>query len=545
MDEATFDQLRGAGFRNRTSTAKTSAAAEVAKTVADPSLAYESLAYSRLKARAVCSGEQAVKDMDSVLDVYAFTNLLIPFSPSMTQQQYNFYKAEAELPGICAQFAKTLVGGLLRKQPTLELPDSVPDDAKSWIVDEFGKDDSPLSAFMDEAIYEEVKTSGAWVFVDYPDVDDKVEGAKPYPVLQPAEAVIRARTRTSPTGRTVLDRVIVRGYVERYDEDEYEFHPRYVPTIWVHELNSAGKYQVRIFEVPESTDSVESTSGRTQVDPSTTKRPVLVDTVKVEIRGEEIDMIPAWPLNGSIDGQEPMLTPIIDKEVALYNKISRRNHLMYGAATYTPVISSNMTDDKFDDVVKGGLGTWLHLEQGDTADVLETPTAALDNMEKAIAAGYEEIARLGVRMLAPETGDQSGVALELRNAAQTAQMGSLNTKVSNVMRQVICFMINWEYGLDIKVADVDFELSSDFNPTPQGPDWLRLATEWYQQGLLPRTTWLLILKQNDMLPPDYDDEDGQKEINADDRIVSAREQNDQQQDNFAAGMEQKLKTQEK
>lgn len=41
--------------------------------------------------------ERFVKDYDNIIDVASFSNLLIPFSPSMTQTQYNFYKAEAEL----------------------------------------------------------------------------------------------------------------------------------------------------------------------------------------------------------------------------------------------------------------------------------------------------------------------------------------------------------------------------------------------------------------------------------------------------------------
>jgi hypothetical protein len=138
-------------------------------------------------------------------------------------------------------------------------------------------------------------------------------------------------------------------------------------------------------------------------------------------------------------------------------------------------------------------------------------------MDRAIAASVEEMAKLGIRMLSPEAA-QSGVALEIRNAAQTAQLGTLNSKISNVMSQIIVFMINWRYDLELKVSDIDFSLSADFNPTPLGADWLRLATEWYQAGLIPRTVWLQVLKQNDIIPPDYDDETGKKEINGDELL---------------------------
>jgi len=153
-----------------------------------------------------------------------------------------------------------------------------------------------------------------------------------------------------------------------------------------------------------------------------------------------------------------------------------------------------------------------------------TPTAALQDMDRAIAACIEEMAKLGIRMLTPET-DQSGIALEIRNAAQTAQLGSLNNKVSNTMKQVICFMINWRFDAQLLSKDIDFSLSADFSPVPLGSDWLRLATEWYQQGLIPRSIWINILKHNDMIPPDYDDEEGQQEILKDTEEAIMRQAN--------------------
>jgi hypothetical protein len=193
--------------------------------------------------------------------------------------------------------------------------------------------------------------------------------------------------------------------------------------------------------------------------------------------------------------------------------MSRRNHLLYGAATYTPVISSDMTDDEFDDIVSQGLGSWIKLRTGESATVLDTPTAALQDMDRAIASSLEEIAKLGVRMLTPET-DQSGVALEIRNAGQTSQLGLLNSRVSETMRQVIGTMIYWRTGVDLALSAIGFSLSADFNPTPLGADWLRLATEWYSQGLIPRSVWIELIKQNDMVDPGYDDIEGQQEINA-------------------------------
>lgn len=509
------------------------AAQAAVKTVADPNASYESLKSLWNKSRAVCSGERFVKDFDGMIDVQKFSNLLIPFSPSMTQTQYNFYKAEAELPGITAQFSKMLVGGLLRKQPSLTLPLDAPADAMDWIMNQFAKDGAPLSAFLDQALFEEIQTSRAWVLIDHPNIPnaenmtkEELYLFKPYPILFQAESVINWRTEQDAYGRNVLNRVIIRGFTESYIENE--FHPTMRETVWVHEIDEIGYYQVRVYKRDDNSSSVPVIAGQIQKDPSASKPKFILEEIITNIQSNNLRLtiIPIWPLNGNIDAVEPMLSPIIDKEIALYNKISRRNHLLYGASTYTPYITSDMSDEAFDEIVAGGLGTWIRLRQGDTASVLETPTAALQDMDRAIAANIEEMAKMGIRMLSPESA-QSGIALEIRNAAQTAQLGTLNNKVSNVISQIITFMINWHYGTAYLPSDVKFSLSADFNPTPLGADWLRLATEWYQQQLIPRSIWLQILKHNDMMPPDYDDEEGKVEITADMEAVMKSQGSDE------------------
>jgi hypothetical protein len=238
------------------------------------------------------------------------------------------------------------------------------------------------------------------------------------------------------------------------------------------------------------------------------------DTVTPQMFGERLKRIPAWPLNGHIDPVEPVLMPLIDREVSLYNKVSRRNHLLYGAATYTPIVSSDMTDEEFEELVSAGLGTWLRVRKDESVSVLETPTSALNDMDTAITKTVEEMAKMGIRMLSPETA-QSGIALEIRNASQTAQLGTLNAKVSHTLREVISFMLNWKYGTQYTGNDVEFTLSADFAPVVGGEGAMRLITEWYQAGIIPRDTFVSVAKYNDFIPSDYDDEEAIAAIQTD------------------------------
>jgi len=173
-----------------------------------------------------------------------------------------------------------------------------------------------------------------------------------------------------------------------------------------------------------------------------------------------------------------------------------------------------MADEEFQEIVDAGLGTWLRVRKDENISVLETPTGALNDMDRAIESTVQEMAKMGIRMLSPEQA-ASGVELEIRNASQTAQLGTLNAKVSNTLREVIAFMLNWKYGTDYNSTDIEFQMSNDFAPMVGGEGAMRLISEWYQSGIISRSTWVSIAKYNDFLPADYSDEEAIEEIQTD------------------------------
>jgi len=448
---------------------------EKEKTVADPCDAYMSMRPIWNKCRAICAGEEAVKSHDTL--VTDEDNFLVPFSPSMSQVQYDFLKREAELPGVTSEFAHLLVGSLLRREPEVSC-ETAPEGAIDWIVQEFGADSSPLVSFMDNLLWEEVTVTRGWTFVDY-------SGELPYPVSWKAESVINWRHTNK-----ALTMVIVAVLEEVTATNE--FHPTTRTVYHVHEVVE-GAYQIRRFV--KKSDNDYEVLGPPSV-------PLMFD--------KPLAYIPAWPNNGEVDPVLPFLLVLINKEIALYNKITRRNHLLYNASTYTPY-TIGVEETAFKKIVQAGLGSWLNLPEGAEIGVLKAPTESLADLEKSIAAGFEEMAKLGVRMLSPENS-QSGVALQLRNASQTARVGIMNTRIGVIMRQVIAFMINWRYGTEVKAEDVKFDLQSDFSMYTRDDAWLRIITEWYENGHIPRSIWVRILRNSEALPDDYNDDDGLLEI---------------------------------
>jgi hypothetical protein len=496
----------------------------IKKSVADPSDSYLAIKPLWARSRAVLQGQTTAKIHDeSVLDFSE--NLLVPFSTSMSQSQYDFFKAEAELPGLTAQYSKVLISALLRKKSVLDLPDGVPEGTAEWIENNFTLEGSSLFNFLDTALWEELQTSRGWVYVDYPEFSDddwqamdqeQRDSTSPYPVLINAENVINVKTGMHPVTKTkTITRFVTRYLVEKFTEDN-PWHADLIDTVSDHYLDKVGNFVIDIWEAVGNADIVKVTNGEVaqEYNDSVSKSFKKVSTVYPKSWGEPIKEIPAWPLNGQIEPIEPILMPLIDREIALYNKVSRRNHLLMGAATYTPIVKSDMGDDEFDALVGAGLGSWLRVGKDEEITVLATPTDALADMDRAIEATVEEMAKMGIRMLSPEQAS-SGVALEIRNASQTAQLGALNSKVSGTMKEVIVFMINWKYNLDINSNDVTFQMSSDFSPMVGGEAAMRLVSEWYQAGIIPRSVFVNIAKYNDFLPADYDDDEATTEIQTD------------------------------
>lgn len=499
-------------------------------TVGSPNYEYESMTRLWKRARAVLNGELFAKEHDRILDNVNYTNLLVPFSPRMSPEQYRWYTAEAELPGLVSQYAKILTGGLLRKQPHMALPDSIEDSAKDWLRNRFSEDGRSLFAFLDAAIWEEISTSRAWVSIDFPVVDnyanltaEEKKSIYPYPVLWKAEDIINWQTVKSPiTGRLQLSRAVFRYIAKIFTDNPY--HPTLVVVAADHYLDDAGEYCVDIYH-KEGQSSVELINGSMTLTSAFgsevfqgSKWNKIGDTNKPMISGKPFTYLPIFPMSGEISAENPILTPVIDREIALYNKVSRRNHLMYGASTFTPVVFSDMSDEQFEMVVGAGLGSWIKLNRDDKIDAFKTPTDALADMEVSIEASLNDLVRMGLKLLTPDGGganSDSGVALEIRNSSVTAQLNVLNNKISSSMKEIIKVMLQWKYGDDKDMDGLEFNLSSDFNPAPLGSEWAKLATDWYTQRLIPRSVWLSIAKQHDIIPNDYDDDEGQVEINQD------------------------------
>ena len=481
---------------------------------------YEELVPVWEKMEAVLSGEAAAKGYDKDLR-RDNTNLLVPFSVNMERDQWALYLHEAELPGIAEQFARTVRGGMLRKPVVIEPADDSPNTLEPWLRTRPGAGGEDLLAFLTAALWEEIKTSRAWIYVNHPGMNgvEEPDGGPPAPYMELVKAreLLDWRTGMHPnTGQNALLSATVSKVVRI--ENDGSGNPQFVDRVWVHDLDAEGYYRLRIYEKRRSR-TIDA------MDPNRRRRNSFVyqildfgsydlvdeQTNITDADGARLREIPLFPLNGLYDPLQPVFETFCNREIHLYNKQSRKNHLLYGTATYTLVAKTD-DDDVISRLQSAGLGSILQIGQNDDLDPLQIDPTALDAWASEIEAVIGQLAKMGVRMLAKEM-DESGVAIELRNAGQTSQLAALSRAISQMLQRIFTFMAAWRYGSE--VGTVKASLSPDLTSSGLGADEMRLVTEWYMAGAVKRETWISMAKANDFLPADYDDSDAAEKITAD------------------------------
>ena len=455
--------------------------------------------------RVCLSGEEAVKDYDLRRYPSRQSTLLLPFDTSMSDKQYRFLVSEASWPGITSQFSSLIVGGLLSEGVSFETPIGG-DEAYDWIRNSFCYDSKDLLEFTKSLIEEHILTGQTFIRLDFPKVSQEEletlsieERAKlrPYPVIVKAEQAIN--WHYSGDG---LEFFIIHEIKEEFGGNRY--HPSQVEYLYIHELNNAGQYQVLTYRRDEGFNNEW----------------MLEDAVLFLVNDRPINYIPIYSISDNPDSLNnlPPLNVLVNKEASLYNKVARRDHLLYSASTFTPIFSSDSaTDDSFFEIVDAGLGSWLRIGKDDKVSTLQTPTDSVGDLETTIQSGLDEMAKLGVRMLSTEKV-QSGVALQIRNAAQNAKISQMSVSISSVMKQVIANMLEWQYSTPVQASDVGFTIQDDFTPLGGDSQTLTLIGNWYEAGLIPRSVFLFNLQTSKLLPSDYDDEKGQEDIMEDDMI---------------------------
>ena len=454
-----------------------------------PSDDYNAWAGEWKKAHAVVSGDAAVKRYDDTAD----DKILAPLSLNMDPQLYRYYKQRGELPGYASSQRRSVVGGLLRKKVGITLPEGFDkaEEARDWISNNLHIGGGTFMSLMKDAFEDDLITANTWLHLDF-----NSETKQPVVEVLPAESVISVTVgQHSKYGFGNITRVVVRKQETESDNTTYF---RYQ----VHEINDAGEYQVSVYRDGED-DLI-----------SETEEPIIPKQV---VDGKEVAFteILVFPVDGSPAIQNPFLGDFITREISHYNLLTAYNHLLIMSGSLTPIITGNVNSSDENDIKGNGLGSVWTLPEGTSIKILETPTGSLSSFAQAIDSTRTDLRNLGARQLMKDSRT-SGVAAEIQNSPYSATLSSLSRTYSNTLRKVVAYAVNWKYKTNYPVNAFEIQLSNDLSRSAIGDNAVATVTAAYNAGQLPREVWLQVMKDNSIIPQDYDDEGFETKENTDD-----------------------------
>ena len=444
-----------------------------------PSNEYNNWVDEWKRSLAVVSGDAAVKRYD---DGENPVKILAPLSLDMDPMLYTYYKQRGELPGYASSQRRTVVGALLRKKVGITLPEGFDkaEEAKDWITNNLHIGGGTLMSLMKDAFEDDLITANTWLHLDMN------QNKEPVVEVLPAEAVISVVVGAHPRkGFGNLVKVVVRK--QEVDEDN-SYYYRYQ----IHEINADGNYQVRIYRDGED-DIVEET-----VEP-------IIPTYVVDGNKVPFQEILVFPVDGTPSIQNPFLGDFVTREISLYNLLTARNHLLIMSGSLTPIITGNVNPDSEATIKGSGLGSVWTLPDGANIKILETPTGSLSAFDSAIESTRTDLRNLGARQLMKDSRT-SGVAAEIQNSPYSATLSSLSRTYSNTLRKLIAYAVNWKYRTNFSVSEFDVQLSNDLSRSAIGDNAVATVTAAYNINKLPRDVWVQVLKDNSIIPQDYDDE---------------------------------------
>lgn len=434
----------------------------------------------------------------------------LPKTKGWTDEEYNAYKARAEVYGAADRTVDGLDGAIFRKAPRTDFQDP------EKLADNITLSDKSLIVFLRGVVREVIPIGRHGVLIEHTGREDgagnpvaKANVDRPYIVPYVAEAIINWDTKVIE-GETKLTLVVLRESISIESPSD--------PFVKVNQFRYRvlrlvdGKYVVEIWS--------EDTAAQSPVTPIGSSTPAEKIYKKTQEfipsrRGEPLDRIPfvfIGPSGQDPEPEKPPLLDIVDLCILHYMTSADYAHGLHWVALPTPYICGSNDKDKI------GIGPT-------SAIVLDDPTAKVGMLEftgtglsavKDRLEGLEaKIAALGARILEEQKKQaESGEALKLRQSGDASVLAGISDAVSRAAEAILKIVLWWS-STDSKEQDVTIELNMDFFGQQMDPQTIVALMQAQQANLMSRETFVWNLKRGEMLPEDHSVEDELAKIGTD------------------------------
>lgn len=427
-------------------------------------------------------GSDAVKDKGTLylpaLDSHLTGNTLGSSVQKLVSPAYDAYVKRALFFNATGRTVTALAGAIFQKEPTVQLPKAIQDDASDVTLSGVSAASYGLDVVTE--IWKTGRVGGL--------VDMVKGGGRPYWTTYLAENIVSWRGARDPeTGafRTVL--VVLK---ECRDEDDATdpFAPKETEQYRVLQLID-GAYVQTIWRKPENSDKWEQVE---QLVPTRREKPLTF-----------IPFVFFGPTSLDPAVQKPPVLDLVDVNLSHYRTSADLEHARHWCALPTPWVAGVAGGDKAGPLHIGSSKAWV-LDKDGKAGMLEVQGSGMQLLQSADQDKRKMMAVLGARLLEeqPDVEDTAtgtlmrhgGEHATLRTVTQTAEEG-----LTLLARYHAWWLGTKENPQDEK--DTVIELNKDFLVTPMSSADLTALVGAVQGGMMSYETFYYNISKGEYARP--------------------------------------------
>lgn len=450
---------------------------------------YEKMAPLWARCRAVVAGQAAMHAKGEA------------YLPKLTGEERTEYTARLKRSDFFNATWRTiagLTGMAMRKEPARVLP---------ALLEGYAEDITMAGVNLDalaEHIVEEVLEVGRiGLLVDHPTMPDGVAaitqdaaekmGQRPFLTTYRAEA-IRNWKFARVANRWSLVQVVLGEQAEVLKD---EFTTELVDRYRVLDLDEAGNYRQRVFEVIDGKD-------------------VLVEgPLYPTMNGKPLDYIPFGIIGRSGKGDaidEPPLIDLVDSNVAHFQLNSDYRHGLHFTALPT-LFLAGMTDTDADGnstpFYIGGSAAITSPHPDAKGMFIEYTGQGLGAISTALKELEQRMAILGARMIADETRQAETLgATQIKRVGENSILARICIATSEAIEWALEVMAQWSGA----TGEISYQISREFNPLGLSAQDLTAIFAGVQSGIISEQEAFDLLQRGDVIDGQKDFETHQEEI---------------------------------
>jgi hypothetical protein len=461
------------------------------------------------KVRAFAEGARVVR---------AAGETYLPKPTGWSSDEYNAYRARAEVYGATDRTIDGLDGAIFRKPPKIEGLESAQD-----LVDDVTLAGNTLTEWLRDLVREILGPGRRGVLVEFsgsPD-DPATRGngtQRPYLVNYAPEQIINWET-ANIGGKTTLTMVVLQE-TSLVPSPSDPFVRTYQTRFRVLRLVE-GRYLIELWTPMSSPNPVQS-SGIAGSAPKT-EESVFEKTAEIvpTRRGVPLSDIPFFfigPSGQSATPEKPPLLDVVDLCILHYMTSADYAHGLHWVGLPTPWATGVRDKERI------GIGptTMIVLEDPEAKlGMLEFTGTGLSAVRERLDGLEHKMAALGARILEEQKKQaESGEALKLRQSGEASVLAGISDAVSRAAEAIVRRMLWWN-GADDD-PDITISLNMEFFGAAMDPQLLTALMQARQSGEISRETFLWNLQKGEMLPEDRTIEDEMAKIKTEAPDLPAR-----------------------